>query len=161
MECRLEPIGVVRSPHRAPDQTPIQPHFARGARGSAVIDRQYAEGLSDLEGFTHLWLLTWLHLAGEKSLIVKPFLDDTPRGVFATRSPRRPNPIGLSLVRLLSIEKNVLHLEDLDMVDGTPLLDIKPHVPDFDCGRDVRCGWYEAVDKKAAEIRGRRAGDPG
>jgi tRNA-Thr(GGU) m(6)t(6)A37 methyltransferase TsaA len=152
----VEPIGLVHSPHRDSSRTPIQPVFAAGVEGWAEIRPELVDGLRDLEGFSHLHLLYHLHLAGEPHLLVTPFLDDRQHGVFATRSPRRPNPIGLSLVRLVGIEGNILHLEDVDLLDGTPLLDIKPHIPDFDCRTDVRCGWYETIDREKAEARGRR-----
>lgn len=99
--------------------------------------------MKDLEGFSHIILLYHFHLAAECSLLVKPFLDAELRGVFATRSPSRPNPIGLSVVRLVGVEANILHIQDVDIIDGTPLLDIKPYVPDFDV-RKVECfGWLE------------------
>ena len=165
MNLDLTPIGIVHSPHSRPERTPIQPRFARGLSGTAEIEPRFVEGLRDLEGFSHLWLVTWLHRSTGVRLHVTPYLDDTPRGVFATRSPHRPNPIGLSLVRLIRIEGNKLHLEDLDLLDGTPILDIKPHVPDFDRVGEIRCGWYEQVDPATAEARGRRqyraAGSPG
>jgi tRNA-Thr(GGU) m(6)t(6)A37 methyltransferase TsaA len=155
----LDPIGVVHSPHTDPSRTPIQPIFAAGAKGRAEIRPDLVDGLRDLGGFSHIHLLYHLHRAGETRLVVKAFLDRRPHGVFATRSPWRPNPIGLSLVRLVGIEGNLLHLEDVDVLDGTPLLDIKPHIPDFDRRTDVRCGWYEAVDQSKATERGRRRAD--
>lgn len=150
-------IGVVRSPHTVADQTPIQPVFAQGVPGRAEIRPQYAAGLQDLDGFSHVWLLYWFHQAGPTRLIVQPFLQDAEHGVFATRAPTRPNPIGLSLVRLVRREGCVLHLEDVDVLDGTPLLDIKPYVPCFDYRADARTGWLETVDEQEARRRGQRS----
>lgn len=152
----LHPIGVIRSPHRRAGETPIQPVYARGVRGRVEILPQYAEGLRDLDGFSHVYLLYRFHEASATRLTVKPFLDTQARGVFATRAPCRPNPIGLSLVRLVGCEANVLHIEDVDVLDGTPLLDIKPYVTRFDYRADARCGWQETVDEQTARVRGRR-----
>jgi tRNA-Thr(GGU) m(6)t(6)A37 methyltransferase TsaA len=143
------------------DDTPIQPVFAEGVQGRAEVLPEYAEGLQDLEGFSHIWLLYWFHQAGPPRLIVQPFLQDTAHGVFATRAPTRPNPIGLSLVRLVRRAGCVLHLEDVDVLDGTPLLDIKPYVPRFDYRADVRTGWLVAVDEQTAQQRGRRQSPTG
>ena len=129
----LQPIGVIRSGHRVAEQTPVQPVYARGCAGWAEILPQYREGLRDLDGFSHIFLLYHLHRAGPLQMRVQPFTGDRPCGVFATRHPQRPNAIGLSLVRLVRVEEGVLHLEDLDVLDGTPLLDIKPFIPRFDC----------------------------
>ena len=112
-------------------------------QGRIELDPAYAAGLADLDGFTHLHLITHLHRTGAASLRVTPYLDTSERGVFATRSPKRPNPIGLSLVRLVRIEGTVLHVEELDLLDGTPLLDIKPYVPPFDDRAGARYGWFE------------------
>jgi tRNA-Thr(GGU) m(6)t(6)A37 methyltransferase TsaA len=150
------PIGVIRSGHRAAEETPIQPVYARGCPGRAEIRPEYAEGLKDLDGFSHLILLYHFHRAGEPRLTVVPFTDDSPRGVFSTRHPQRPNPIGLSVVRLVRIEGAVLHLEDVDILDGTPLLDIKPYVPRFDGVENPRGGWTQGIDEETARRRGRR-----
>jgi tRNA-Thr(GGU) m(6)t(6)A37 methyltransferase TsaA len=149
-------IGIIHSPHRVSEETPIQPAFARGAIGRAEIFPEFEEGLKDLDGFSHICLLYHFHRAGPARLIVTPFLDDTPRGVFSTRAPRRPNPIGLSIVRLLKREGLNLHLDELDILDGTPLLDIKPYVPRFEPGAAIRTGWLEGVDEVEAKRRGRR-----
>jgi tRNA-Thr(GGU) m(6)t(6)A37 methyltransferase TsaA len=150
------PIGRIRSPHTRSEETPIQPVFAEGVQGRAEILPEYADGLQDLDGFSHIWLLYWFHQAGSPRLIVQPFLQDVEHGVFATRAPTRPNPLGLSLVRLVRREGRVLHLEDVDVLDGTPLLDLKPYVPQFDYRTGVRTGWLEAVDEQTAQRRGRR-----
>ena len=150
------PIGVIHSPHTDPKATPIQPVYAQGVAGRAEVLPEFAEGLQDLEGFSHVYLLYHFHRAREVRLVVKPFLEDTPHGVFATRAPCRPNPIGMSLVRLVRREGAVLHLEDVDVLDGTPLLDIKPYIGRFDVRENVRCGWQEGVDEATAKRRGRR-----
>lgn len=137
----LTPIGVVRSPYQQPQDTPIQPGATHGVAGRVELEPQYAEGLADLDGFSHIVLVTYLHLAKFSGLRVTPFLDEQPRGLFATRAPARPNPIGLSLVRLERIAGTTLHILDVDLVDGTPVLDIKPYVPAFDQPEDFRIGW--------------------
>ena len=152
----MHPIGIIHSPHKEAEETPIQPVYARGIEGTAEIFPAYIDGLRDLEGFSHIYLLYHFHKARPAKLIVKPFLEDTPRGVFATRAPCRPNPIGFSVVRLVKIEGHVLRLEDVDVLDGTPLLDIKPYVSRFDHRENVRCGWQESVDEETARTHGRR-----
>ena len=160
----FHPIGVVHSPHTDPSRTPIQPVFARGVRGTVEVDSRFAEGLADLEGFSHVYLFYPFHRTRETRLRVRPFLEDALRGVFATRAPSRPNKLGFSLVRLLSVEGRVLHVEDLDILDGTPLIDIKPYIGRFDTREDARSGWQEAIDDGAAARRGARGfaadGDP-
>ncbi len=141
-ECAMRPIGVIHSPFTDKKQTPIQPTRSE-AVGQVEVYPEFAEGLQDVEGFSHLILLYVFHQSAGFSLRVKPFLDDALRGLFATRYPCRPNPIGLSIVRLLARRDNRLEIEGVDMLDGTPLLDIKPYVPDFDVKLDVRAGWYE------------------
>jgi tRNA-Thr(GGU) m(6)t(6)A37 methyltransferase TsaA len=152
----LRPIGVIRTPHQLADKTPIQPMYARGVEGRAEVLPGYAEGLRDLDGFSHVYLVYLFHQAGPSRLVVKPFLDDVERGVFATRAPCRPNPIGLSVVRLVRRQGNVLYVEDVDMLDNTPLLDIKPFVAWMDLRENTRCGWLEGIDAQTAEDRGRR-----
>lgn len=146
-------IGTIHSPFSEPKGTPIQSVAAAGIKGSVVLDPEYTPGLKDLEGFSHIILLYHLHLSADHSLIVKPFLDTAFRGIFATRSPSRPNKIGLSVVRLLDIEGNILHIADVDIVDGTPLLDIKPYVPDFDIRKVERFGWFESKIHKLPDTR--------
>jgi tRNA-Thr(GGU) m(6)t(6)A37 methyltransferase TsaA len=128
----FRPIGIIHSPFTNPAGMPIQPTGAEGVPGRVVIDPACRDGLKDLDGFSHIHLLYAFHLADGFTLHVKPFLDNRLRGVFSTRAPRRPNAIGLSVVRLVRIEENILHIEDVDVIDGTPLLDIKPYVPAFD-----------------------------
>lgn len=142
-EIHYKPIGIIHSPFKEVKGTPIQPAGAEGIEGRAEVFPEYAQGLKDLEGFSHIILLYHFHLSGKPSLMVTPYMDSIPRGVFATRSPRRPNAIGISVVRLIRIEKNILHIQDIDIVDETPLLDIKPHVPDFDIREVQSIGWLE------------------
>jgi tRNA (adenine37-N6)-methyltransferase len=151
----LEPIGVIETPFPRPAGTPIQPSRANGARGKVRIDPRFHEGLKDLEGFERIWLVYWLHAAPPPELLVTPFLDDRTRGVFATRSPARPSAIGISAVRLLSIAAGVLEIADVDIVDGTPLLDIKPYIPEFDSYPGSAAGWYAKSDNKRRLADGR------
>jgi len=137
-----KPIGVIRSPFQEPQNVPIQPAAAKGIEGTAEILPEFGEGLRDLEGFSHLVLVYHFHMTRGFSLLVKPFLDDELRGVFATRAPRRPNPIGLSVVRLLAIDSTILHVCDVDIVDGTPLLDVKPHIPEIEPEGPYALGWF-------------------
>jgi tRNA-Thr(GGU) m(6)t(6)A37 methyltransferase TsaA len=150
------PIGVIRSEHTVAKQTPIQPTYAKGCRGRAEILPDYAPGLQDLAGFSHLYLVTHLHQAEPTKLIVKPFLQNVERGVFATRAPCRPNAIGLSIVELIAIEGAVLHLDGVDILDGTPLLDIKPYCAKFDRIDRTRNGWQDEVDEASAQQLGLR-----
>ena len=142
-EITMRPVGVIRSPFKTTGDVPIQPVFAGGAEGTVEVFDEFAEGLEGLEGFSHIILVYHFHLSKGFSLRVKPYLDETPRGVFATRAPRRPNPVGLSVVRLVGVEGGTLRVIDIDVVDGTPLLDIKPHVPEFDSSGPGRVGWLE------------------
>lgn len=142
MEVTLRPIGVIHSPFREKNQTPIQ--SARSlAIGQVYVFPEFGEGLEDLEGFSYIYLVYVFHKSTSYSLRVQPFLDDRLHGLFATRHPCRPNPIGLSVVQLLWRKGNTLEIKGVDVLDGTPLLDIKPYVPDFDVRVDARSGWYE------------------
>lgn len=145
------PIGFIHTPFKDTAGMPIQPLWARGVKGTVNIDQDYIDGLVDLAGFSHIILIYHFHLSKGFSLRVKPFLDDNQRGVFATRSPRRPNQIGITVVRLESIEGATLHIQNIDVVDGTPLLDIKPFVPEFNFASDVRIGWLENRLKEAKD----------
>jgi tRNA-Thr(GGU) m(6)t(6)A37 methyltransferase TsaA len=140
-EIMYVPIGVVHSPFKEPKGTPIQPSSAEGVVGMVEVFPQYVEGLKDLGGFSHIVLLYHFHLAKKSPLRVKPYMDDEVHGVFAMRGPSRPNPIGLSIVRLVGVEGNVLHIQNIDIVDGTPVVDIKPYVPEFDSRDAERIGW--------------------
>jgi tRNA (adenine37-N6)-methyltransferase len=147
MNITMTPIGIIRSPFTEKSQTPIQPTRSQ-AVGQVEVAPEFAEGLQDIEDLSHIILLYLFHQSEGYSLLVKPFLDDRQHGVFATRYPYRPNPIGLSIVRLLSRHGNILEIEGVDVLDGTPLLDIKPYVPDFDVRADVRVGWYETRSRE-------------
>jgi len=145
---RIKPIGIIHSPFSQTNGVPIQPVFAKGYEGTVEVHNEFEEGLLDLEGFERIWLLYWFNRASKFKLKVKPFLDDKWHGLFATRAPSRPNPIGLSCVKLLSVEANILHVSELDILDGTPLLDIKPYVGKFDCFEVRHNGWLDTVDKR-------------
>ena len=147
MDYRMQALGVIHSPFTEPKTTPIQPVRSE-ARGRVEVYPEYAEGLEGLEGFSHIILLYVFHRSRGYSLKVTPFLDDRQHGLFATRHPNRPNPIGLSIVRLLKREGTRLEIEGVDVLDGTPLLDIKPYVPDFDLRTETRAGWYEERSKE-------------
>ena len=152
-EVIYRPIGVIHSPFKTPKGTPIQPKSVKGVKGKVIVKEEYKEGLKNLDGFSHIILIYHFHLSQGYSLVVIPYMDDSPHGVFATRAPKRPNPIGLSVVKLLSIRDNILEVEDVDIVDGTPLLDIKPYVSDFDVRKVEKIGWLEKVIHKLPEKR--------
>jgi tRNA-Thr(GGU) m(6)t(6)A37 methyltransferase TsaA len=150
---QYQPIGIIHSPFDKPEGTPIQPAGARGAEGTVDVFPEFADGLMDIEGFSHIILVYHFHLSKKTSLRVRPYLDSLLRGVFATRSPSRPNPIGISVVRLNRVEGTILHVRDIDIVNGTPLLDIKPYVPKFDLIETVRIGWLEGLIKKVPAVK--------
>ena len=160
MMIEFEPIGIIRSPFKEPKGMPIQPPGASGMQGTVEIFAEYRAALKDLDGFSHIILLCHLHRAKPHELRVIPYLDTVPRGLFSTRAPSRPNPIGLSVVRLIGIVGNVLSIEAIDMLDGTPVLDIKPYVGDFDRPEEVRYGWLEEAGKRDAVADGRFEGRP-
>jgi tRNA-Thr(GGU) m(6)t(6)A37 methyltransferase TsaA len=141
----FHPIGVIRSPHTQREDMPCQAVRSQ-AEGTIEVDPRYAAGLLDIEGFSHIILIYVFDRAGSPQLIVTPFLDDRSHGVFATRHPHRPNPVGLSVVELLSRDGPVLHVRGLDVLDGTPLLDIKPYVPQFDHHPASRTGWLQGQE---------------
>ncbi len=142
MEVQFHSIGLIHTPFTEPAHTPIQAARSQ-ASGWVEVFPEYAAGLTDVEAFSHLYLLYFLHQAAEVQLLVEPFLDNQKHGIFATRHPFRPNHMGLSIVQLISREGNRLNISGVDMLDQTPLLDIKPYVPDFDLREAVRAGWYE------------------
>lgn len=149
-----EPIGIIHSSFSKPEDIPIQPSAGKGVKGHIIIDETYTSGLADLDGFSHIYLLYHLHLAKSYKLKVVPFLDDRERGLFATRAPKRPNPIGLSVVKLCGITSNRIDIENIDMVDGTPLLDIKPFVGEMNAVSDYKIGW---LSKYKEEINSKRS----
>ena len=154
---QLEPIGTIHTPFMEIADMPIQPVGAVGVRGHIDLRADLAEGLSDLDGFSHLILLYQFHQTAAVRLTVTPFLDPEPRGVFATRAPTRPNPIGLSIVKLIEIRGCRLEIQNIDVLDGTPLIDIKPYVPAFDRPEgEIRTGWLEQAAERSARVRSDR-----
>ena len=149
-------IGIIHSEHKKAEETPIQPVYAKGCKGYVELCPEFVDGLRDLNEFSHIYLIYHFHKAQQVKLIVKPYLQDVDHGVFATRAPCRPNPIGLSVVELLGIEGNILHLDGVDILDGTPLLDIKPYTAKFDLHDVKKNGWQDAVDQHTAAKRGKR-----
>jgi tRNA-Thr(GGU) m(6)t(6)A37 methyltransferase TsaA len=152
-EIRLRPIGIFHSPFTNPQGAPIQSAAGRDVRATVEVYPQYSEGLQDLEGFSHLILLYHCHRVNKFNLKIFPFLDTVPRGVFATRAPSRPNSIGFSVVRLINRTENILTIQEVDILDGTPLLDIKPYIEEFDVRRNTRKGWMENKIGKVHDIR--------
>ena len=155
-KIEFQPIGIVNTPFKKLSEIPIQPVFAKGIKGTVSIEPSYTDGLKDLDGFSHIYLFYWFHQWREMKLIVRPYLEDKEHGVFATRAVSRPNPLGFSLVKLVSIQKNVLHIEDIDILDGTQLMDMKPYIKRFDSRENVRSGWLDSIDDRVANARGRR-----
>jgi tRNA-Thr(GGU) m(6)t(6)A37 methyltransferase TsaA len=149
----IEPIGKIFSPFKQIEDMPIQPRGAAGAKGQILVDEAFQPGLKDLDGFSHIYLIYSFHKATRTELTVVPFMDTQPRGVYATRSPLRPNHIGISIVRLEKIEGNLLHVLDIDVLDNTPLLDIKPYMEKFDGVTESRSGWMQASETEVAERR--------
>jgi|WetSurMetagenome_2_1015567.scaffolds.fasta_scaffold14859_3 tRNA (adenine37-N6)-methyltransferase len=156
LEIPFKAIGVIHSEHAVAEQTPIQSVFARGCQGRVEVFSDWAAGLRDLEGFSHIYLIYFFHQCGPARMIVKPFLQDIERGLFSTRAPCRPNAIGLSIVELLSRDGNILYVDNLDILDGTPLLDIKPYTRRFDRIETTRNGWQDLVDDETARRKGVR-----
>jgi tRNA-Thr(GGU) m(6)t(6)A37 methyltransferase TsaA len=149
-------IGIVRSRFHEAAGTPIQAALAGDEEGSVELFEEFVPGLKDLEGFERIWLLYWFDRADWRGeLVVTPYLDSTPRGLFSTRAPARPNPIGLSCVRLVGIERNVVRVLGIDVLDGTPALDIKPYVPRFDCFEGARAGWVDSAKTGTTVADGR------
>lgn len=153
MQITINPVGMIRTPFKKLDGMPIQPSGASEVLGTVVINSEYAQGLKDLEGFSHIILIYHFHKSKGFELMVKPFLDDEKRGLFSTRAPRRPNPIGLSIVELVKVEENTLTIKGADILDKTPLIDIKPYVPGFDTKENVRTGWLEKVQDNAKTVK--------
>jgi tRNA-Thr(GGU) m(6)t(6)A37 methyltransferase TsaA len=147
------PLGTIHSPFTDPAGMPIQPAGAKGVRGTVVIDEHYQDGLRDLDGFSRIILIYSFHRANGYALDVIPFLDTHSHGIFATRAPKRPNAIGISVVRLIAVNGCELTIEDVDILDGTPLLDIKPYVPEFDCFPDEKAGWFDRCCGKVGSAR--------
>ncbi len=150
------PIGIIHTPHTRAEETPVQPVYALGIPGTVEVFPEYEEGLRDVEGFSYVYLVYSFDRARPPKLTVTPYMEDVERGVFATRAPHRPNAIGLSIVRVIGREGRMLKVEDVDILDGTPLLDIKPYSSRFDAREGAASGWLDAVDEEAAQRRGRR-----
>jgi tRNA-Thr(GGU) m(6)t(6)A37 methyltransferase TsaA len=148
MKIEYAPIGIIRTPFTKPEGMPIQPTGAKGISGTVTVFEEFRTGLKDLDGFSHIILLYYFHRSNGYKLEIVPFLDDKPHGVFSTRAPNRPNAIGLSIVKLNKIKNGILYIENIDVLDETPVLDIKPYVPDFDEQTSVRTGWMQNVQKK-------------
>ncbi len=149
----FKPIGIVHTPFPEPKGMPIQPAGGAGVKATIEVFPQYRDGLADLDGFSHIIVLYHLHRSEGYKLRVVPFMDTVERGLFATRAPKRPNPIGLSVVQLDKIEDGVLYIQNVDIVDGTPLLDIKPYVPEFDQQLEIRTGWLDHVKRTVSKRR--------
>jgi len=150
---RLKPIGIIHTPFHEKRGMPIQPAGAKGISGTVEVFEEYADGLADIDGFSHVILLYHFHEAGPVSMKVVPFMDKEKRGLFATRAPARPNPIGLSIVELEKVEGTSFTVSGIDVLDGTPLLDIKPYVPEFDNREKVRTGWLKTVSHRVGRTR--------
>lgn len=142
-EIKYKPIGIVHSSFKKPIGVPIQSAVSKNTKGTIEIFKEYSKGLEGIERFSYIILLCHLHFCKKYSLKVVPYMDKETRGVFATRAPCRPNSIGISIVHLVKVEKNIIYIEDIDIVDGTPLLDIKPYVPQFDIRKTDRIGWLK------------------
>jgi tRNA-Thr(GGU) m(6)t(6)A37 methyltransferase TsaA len=153
MKIEYQQIGIVHTPFHEAEGTPIQPTAAAGVLGTVEVFPEFAKGLRDLDGFSHIILIYHFHQSTGFTLLVTPFMDSVQRGVFATRAPKRPNPIGLSVVRLNKLHNQTLHIENVDILDGTPLLDVKPYVSDFDYYAAERIGWLKQsnVDMRGAK----------
>ncbi|RLB65133.1 MAG: tRNA (N6-threonylcarbamoyladenosine(37)-N6)-methyltransferase TrmO [Deltaproteobacteria bacterium] len=149
----IKPIGLIHSPYYSIEDMPIQPKGASKVEGYVIVDEQYIDGLQDIEGFSHIYLLYSFHKATRTELLVTPFMDKQTRGVFATRSPLRPNHIGMSIVKLKSVEGNKVVVKGIDILDGTPLLDIKPYIEQFDGVKESASGWLQASNEEISNKR--------
>ncbi len=153
MQITYQSIGTIFTPFKAKGGMPIQSSGANGATGKVVLGEAFVKGIKDLEGFSHIMLLYHFHQSSGYKLTPTPFMDNTERGVFSTRAPRRPNGIGLSVVEILEVDKNTIHVRNVDMLNETPLLDIKPYVPDFDVFRVRKVGWLEKKTDRLNKTR--------
>jgi len=143
MKIEYNPIGIVLTPFKDLNGIPYQPSKAKGVEGTIVLYPKFCRGLKDLDGFSHIILLCHFHMTSKYKLVVTPSEETEPRGLFSTRSPRRPNPIGFSVVRLIDIHEDRLMISDLDILDGTPVIDIKPYFREFDSDEDIKTGWMK------------------
>ncbi len=142
-EIKLKPIGIIHTPYKEPKGIPIQGRFEKGVTGQAELFSEYRQGLKDIEGFSHIILIYYFDRSKDEKLIGRPFLEDESHGIFAIRSPMRPNHIGFSIVKLEKVESNIITFSEVDILDGTPLLDIKPYVSHFDSRENVKNGWLD------------------
>lgn len=142
----IEPIGMIYTPFKELENMPIQPKGASNTIGKLIIDQKYADGLKDLDGFSHIYLIYHFHKANRTELVTTPFMDSVPRGIFSTRSPLRPSHIGISITKIISIQDNIVTIEGIDILNETPLIDIKPYIPEFESVVDVKTGWMNKND---------------
>ncbi len=151
----IQAIGTIQTPFKEASGTPIQAVYAQGAEGRVVLYESFVSALDDIEGFERIWLIYWMDRVGRFRPKIIPYRDTKEHGLFATRSPCRPNPIGISVVRLIKRKGSVLHVADVDILDGTQLLDIKPYIPEFDAHPVSRAGWFDnpGVDRRRADER--------
>ena len=147
----FKPIGYIKTPFQKKEGMPIQPTGAIGIKGEIEILPEFIEGLTDLEGFSHIILIYYFHESKEFKLSVKPFMDNQVHGIFSTRAPKRPNAIGFSVVKLDKIERNIISIENIDVLNGTPVLDIKPFIPDVDSPEVTKLGWLEGKSNKMGD----------
>lgn len=150
-EIKIDPIGIINTPFKTRDGMPIQPSGADGVEGIIKIQDKYKEGLKDLDGFSHIILIYQFHLVKDYELSLIPFMDSIPHGVFSTRAPKRPNAIGFSVVKLNKVEDNLVYIENIDVLDETPLIDIKPLIPDVDFADVTKLGWLEGRSNKMGD----------
>jgi len=153
-EIKLKPIGIIHTPYKEPKGMPIQGTFEKGTKGTIRLFPEYQAGLKDIKGFSHISLIYHFNRSKEERLVGKPFLEDREHGIFAIRSPHRPNHIGFSIVKLEKIHRNTITFSEVDILDGTPLLDIKPYVSHFDSRKNVKNGWLETHFKKGKIPKG-------
>jgi tRNA (adenine37-N6)-methyltransferase len=149
-------IGLIHSPHRELSKIPIQPVFCKDIEGTVIVNAPYVDGLKGLQEFSYIYLFYYFHQSDKTDLHVKPYLSDEEYGIFATRAPDRPNKLGMSLVRLVEIKNNTLYIKDVDILDSTPLLDIKPYVRRFDARASAKSGWQDGISDDVASVRGLR-----
>jgi tRNA (adenine37-N6)-methyltransferase len=153
MLVSFKPIGIIHTPFKNKEGMPIQSGGAQGIKGTIVLKKEFEPGLLDLDGFSHIILIYHFHKSYGFELQTIPFIDDKPHGVFSTRAPKRPNPIGISVVRLLNINNNILEIENVDIIDETPLIDIKPYIPEFDIHKIEKYGWIENKVNELNDIK--------
>jgi len=155
-EIKLKPIGIIHTPYKNPQDIPIQGTFNKKVKGKVTLFKKYKEGLKDIEGFSHIILIYYFHRSRKEKLVEQPYLENKEHGIFAIRSPNRPNHIGVSIVKLENVKDNSFVFSEVDILDGTPLLDIKPYVAHFDSREHVKNGWLDTHFKKVKHIRKRK-----